>query len=98
MAFSHKMEELWAEPSHVYYFSRQMPGDEEGAFHSAELWYVFGTVKRCWRPLTEADVQLSERMLDYWTNFMKKGDPNGDGLPQWRECSAADPFVMEFDV
>ena len=98
MAFSHKMEELWAEPSHVYYFSRQMPGDEEGAFHSAELWYVFGTVKRCWRPLTEADVQLSERMLDYWTNFMKKGDPNGDGLPQWRECSVADPFVMEFDV
>ena len=44
------------------------------------------------------DVQLSERMLDYWTNFMKKGDPNGNGLPQWRECSAADPFVMEFDV
>ena len=44
------------------------------------------------------DVQLSARMLDYWTNFMKKGDPNGDGLPQWRECSAADPFVMEFDV
>ncbi len=98
MAFSHKMEELWAEPSHVYYFSRQMPGDEEGAFHSAELWYVFGTVKRCWRPLTEADVQLSERMLDYWTNFMKKGDPNGDGLPQWRECSVTAPFVMEFDV
>lgn len=98
MAFSHKMEQLWNEPSYVYYFSRQMPGDEEGAFHSAELWYVFGTVKRCWRPLTEADEQLSERMLDYWTNFMKKGDPNGDGLPQWRECSAADPFVMEFDV
>ena len=98
MAFGHKMEQLWNEPSYVYYFSRQMPGDEEGAFHSAELWYVFGTVKRCWRPLTEADEQLSDRMLDYWTNFMKKGNPNGDGLPEWRACSEADPFVMEFDV
>lgn len=98
MAFSHKMEELWKEPSYVYYFSRQMPGDDEGAFHSSELWYMFGTVKRCWRPLTEADEKLSGRMLDYWTNFMKKGDPNGTGLPEWKPCGKADPFVMEFDV
>lgn len=97
-AFSHKMEELWKEPSYVYYFTRQMPGDEEGAFHSSELWYMFGTVKRCWRSLTEEDVRLSERMLDYWTNFMKNGNPNGDGLAEWRACSVEDPFVMEFDV
>lgn len=98
MAFSRKTEELWGEPAYVYYFTRQMPGDGEGAFHSSELWYMFGTVKRCWRPLTEADVQLSERMLDYWTNFMKNADPSGDGLPAWKPCSEADPFVMEFDV
>ena len=97
-AFSHKMEELWNEPSYVYYFTRQMPGDEEGAFHSSELWYMFGTVKRCWRPLTEADEELSERMLDYWTNFMKNGTPNGDGLPEWKPCSQAEPFVMEFNI
>ena len=97
-AFSYKMEELWQEPSYVYYFTRQMPGDEEGAFHSSELWYMFGTVRRCWRPLTEADEKLSERMLDYWTNFMKRGNPNGDGLDEWKPCSKAEPFVMEFDV
>ena len=97
-AFSYKMEELWQEPYYVYYFTRQMPGDEEGAFHSSELWYMFGTVRRCWRPLTEADEKLSERMLDYWTNFMKRGNPNGDGLDEWKPCSKAEPFVMEFDV
>lgn len=30
---------------------------------------------------------LSRRMLDYWTNFMKTGDPNGPGLPRWEPCA-----------
>ena len=62
------------------------------------LWYMFGTLNRCWRPLTEADRELSERMLGYWTNFMKTGDPNGEGLPRWELCRREAPFVMEFDV
>lgn len=98
MAFSHKMEELYGRPSYVYYFTRQLPGDSAGAFHSAELWYMFGTFGRCWRPLTEADACLSVRMLDYWTNFMKKGNPNGEGLPEWKACSREEPFIMKFDV
>ncbi|MCI6017764.1 MAG: carboxylesterase family protein [Clostridiales bacterium] len=34
-------------------------------------------------------------MLDYWTNFMKTGDPNGNGLAPWNPCTAANPAVME---
>ncbi len=98
LAFAHKMEEVSGKPSYVYYFTRQLPGDDEGAFHSAELWYMFGTLERCWRPMTEADRELSGRMLDYWTHFMKSGDPNGAGLPEWRPCRKEDSFVMEFDV
>lgn len=71
-------------PAWVYYFTRQLPGDDAGAFHSSELWYMFGTLNRCWRPSTEGDYQLSDRMMDYWTNFMKTGDPNGDGLSRWK--------------
>lgn len=70
-------------PAWIYYFTRQLPGDDAGAFHSSELWYMFGTLDRCWRPSTEGDYQLSDRMMDYWTNFMKSGDPNGEGLPRW---------------
>ncbi|MBP3216819.1 MAG: carboxylesterase family protein [Lachnospiraceae bacterium] len=94
LAFAAKEEEVQNNPPYVYYFTRQMPGDDAGAFHSSELWYVFGTLGRCWRPLTDGDFALSNRMLDCWTGFMKNGDPGAD----WHKCTADDPFIMRFDV
>lgn len=94
VGFSRKLEELGRSPAFVYYFDSRMPGDDLGAFHSSELWFMFGTMDRCWRPFEEQDYELSRRMLDYWTNFMKTGDPNGEGLPVWRPCTAADPHVQ----
>ena len=94
----------WAEaakklgrPVWRYDFRRQLPGDEAGAFHSSELWYMFGTLDRCWRPMTEGDHELSEQMLDYWTNFMKTGDPNGEGLPRWEAFTTIGNAAV-FDV
>ena len=81
-------------PAYVYYFDRKLPGDGAGAFHSAELWYVFGSLDFCWRPLEEHDRRLSERMVAYWSNFFRSGDPNGGGLPVWRPCTRSDPFFM----
>jgi carboxylesterase type B len=98
VAFSHKLEELGRKPAYVYHFTRDLPGDSQGAWHSAELWYMMGTLDRCWRLWTEGDRALSERMLDYWTNFMKTGDPNGNGHPLWQACDRASGFVMELDV
>ena len=85
-------------PTFVYYFTRDLPGDNAGAFHSAELWYTFGTVNRAWRPFTAADRELSEQMLDYWTLFMKNGNPNGSVLPYWAPYTTENPFVRTFDV
>ena len=79
-------------PAYVYEFVRDLPGDDAGAFHSSELWYTFGTLGRAWRPFTPADQALSDRMLDYWTNFMKTGDPNGAALPEWK------PWQSEKDI
>ena len=71
------------EKSYVWYFNRRLPGDDCGAWHSSDLWYWFGTLKNGWRPMTEKDVDLSNRMTDYLANFCKFGDPNGAGLPAW---------------
>ena len=60
-----------------------------GAFHSAEIGYVFGQLdpnaKPKWRP---EDRQLSELMQKYWSNFARSGDPNGPGLPEWPAYAA----------
>ena len=70
--------------TYAYQFARPLPGDSAGAFHSSELWFIFHTLDRCWRPLTEGDEALSQCMVDSWTNFSKYGDPNGTGDKKWK--------------
>ncbi len=70
-------------PSFAWFFDRKLPGDKNGAWHSSDLWYWFGTLENCWRPMTEKDHALSEQMTDYLCNFAKNGDPNGGTLPKW---------------
>ena len=82
-------------PVYEYEFLRELPTDEAhpasaaGAFHSAELWYMFGTLDRSWRPFTQADHALSVRMLDAWTDFCKSGNPGWPAYKQdkpYKEC------------
>ena len=68
-------------PAYSYRFERGLPGDDAGAFHSSELWYVFGTLDRCWRPFTEADYALSRKMVKAWTSFCKTGNPGWEKAP-----------------
>ncbi len=98
IAWALKQEELGRSANYVYFFRRRLPGDDWGAFHSSELWYMFGTLGACWRPLTEGDFELSRRMVGYWANFIKNGDPNGAGLPRWEACTLANNHVQLFDV
>ncbi|HHV11865.1 MAG TPA: carboxylesterase family protein [Clostridiales bacterium] len=75
---------------YVYYFTHDLPGDGNGAFHSSELWYMFGTLDRCWRPMGKTDYVLSERMIDHWVAFMKNDDPG------WQAYSKENPYIEEF--
>lgn len=91
-------------PSYQYFFTKEAPGgDGAGAFHSAEHAYVFQTLLRIWRPYDGSDFELSNTMCDYWCNYIKTGDPNGEAftggkLPRWEPNvdAANDPWVMEF--
>ncbi len=77
-AWSRKVIENSMKAPYVYYFTRDLPGDDAGSFHSAELWYTFGTLSRSSRPMGKDDYVLSREMLDAWTEFMKSGSP-GNG-------------------
>ena len=72
-----------ANGAYVYYFDIDQPGDDNGAFHSSDLRYMLGTLEGSWRPFTDRDREVSLQMMDYLANFVKKGDPNGPGLPAW---------------
>ena len=83
---------------YVYQFSRvcQLAEDQGlGAFHGAEVPYVFGTKSRI-LGFTDVDIALSRTMRQAWTRFARTGDPNGVGLPDWPAYDAEEEWHMAF--
>ena len=80
--------------AYVWHFNRMLPGDDKGAWHSSDLWYWFGTLKNCWRPMEEKDFTLSEEMSSYLCNFVKSGNPNGDGLPVFEKSDRTKKVML----
>ena len=78
--------------SYCWHFDRMLPGDNNGAWHSSDLWYWFGTLDNCWRPMETKDRLLSDQMTTYLCNFCKTGSPNSKGLPSWHR--AGDEAMM----
>lgn len=71
-----------------------------GAVHSAEIEYALGNLATnkvyAWTP---DDYKVSELMQGYFENFVKKGDPNGRGLPLWPAVTKGGPVrFMRLDV
>ena len=82
--------------AYLYFFDRQLPGDKCGAWHSGDLWYWFGTLDNCWRPMSDKDYALSEEMNQYLLNFVRSGDPNGSGLLEWTPYRKNNKKIMRF--
>ncbi|MBP5311137.1 MAG: carboxylesterase family protein, partial [Lachnospiraceae bacterium] len=80
-------------PTYYYIFDTDIPGeDNPGTFHSCELWFFFETLAKCWRPYVGRHYDLARQMCNYWSNFVKNGDPNGcdaDGtaMSDWKPYS-----------
>jgi para-nitrobenzyl esterase len=86
-------------PAWVYSFNRPAPGSdpvEVGAFHCAELVYVFGTQNTVDRPWEEIDRRLSDVMSSYWVRFAATGNPNGPNLPEWPAYDEQSRHAKEF--
>ena len=67
-----------------------------GSPHAQEVAYVFGMLDASNPQTSKTDLDISDAMSTYWTNFAKYGDPNGSGEPKWPVYSAAHPVVMYF--
>jgi len=71
-----------------------------GAVHSADIEYAMGNLATNefydWQP---EDYAISKLFLNYYANFCKYGNPNGEGLPQWTPINGQEVApVMYIDV
>jgi para-nitrobenzyl esterase len=56
----------------------------DGATHSSELPFLFDTLEaRYGAAVSERDRATARAFGDFVANFVKRGDPNGAGLPAW---------------
>ncbi len=87
---------------YLYEFTRARPGTPAarfGAFHGAEIPFVFGTFGHL-SPVGSADVDgvdraLSQAMMGYWIRFAAAGDPNGDGRAPWPRYASRGGVSLE---
>ncbi len=88
------------DPVHFYEFSRTVkaPGGELlGAFHAAELAYVWNNLAvETWVPHQPSDQELADAVSAAWVRFAATGDPNGDSLPTWPLYDSEGEAFLEF--
>jgi para-nitrobenzyl esterase len=82
------------QPTYSYIFSKARPSDEaktngmpaplKGANHASDIEYMLGNLPtNTVYEWTADDYKTSEVAEEYLANFIKTGNPNGKGLPEW---------------
>jgi para-nitrobenzyl esterase len=94
-------------PVYRYLFARKRPAfangqandKQAGASHSSEIEFALGNLATnkvyAW---SADDYKVSDTMENYFANFIKTGNPNGDGLPKWPKLQTDPAQVMVIDL
>ena len=81
------------QPAYLYFFTHRPPGpmaQELGAYHAAEIAYVFNTVHTLRNQPSTLDYRLGDIMSDYWVSFARTGVPAAPGQPEWKPYTNAE--------
>jgi len=78
----------------------KMPEALEGASHASDIEYALGNLATNkvynW---TQDDYSVSDVILNYFANFIKTGNPNGNGVVQWpRNREGGDMLLMDINT
>ncbi|XP_014229770.1 acetylcholinesterase-like isoform X2 [Trichogramma pretiosum] len=77
---------------YMYYYTHRSVNNPwprwTGVMHADEISYIFGEPLDTAKGYTHEEITLSKRMMRYWANFAKTGDPNlGDDGSSWTETT-----------
>jgi para-nitrobenzyl esterase len=98
--YSHPRPALRSEINATNIDPKVSPSGTHGAVHSAEIEYAMGNLPTNrvynWQP---EDYKVSEIMQSFFANFIKTGNPNGFGIPEWPSANESKPVcIMNIDV
>lgn len=85
-----------AHKTYIYNFSRVVPDTPErmaanGAFHTGDVGYWLNHFTTTYeRPWEQTDYDLGKLMSSYIVNFVTTGNPNGNGLFDWKDVASTD--------
>ncbi|XP_072763674.1 acetylcholinesterase isoform X1 [Anoplolepis gracilipes] len=92
---------------YMYYFKHRSGNNPwprwTGVMHADEISYVFGEPLDPSKKFTHEEKHLSKRMMRYWANFAKSGDPNvgdagGWSSAYWPQHTATNKEYLTLDV
>lgn len=102
MSFTQPMR-LWADhmenaesPAYLYWWNWRPTiegSDKYGAFHAAEIPYVFGNTTIFNIDDSAKERAFSETMMTLWTSFAKSGKPSVEGLAEWPAYATDNPVT-----
>ncbi len=83
--------------SYLYYFTYVDPGKRSrlGAHHGEELFFLSDSFPADWQA-TDNDKRLADFVQGYWAEFVRTGDPNFGGAPEWPpyDSQSAESFEL----
>lgn len=79
-------------PVYEYYFTKE--NGRLSAWHSGEEVYCYNNIPAESRLYDESDRTLSGLFSDYFVNFVRCGEPNGEGLPIWEKSVSGAELLL----
>ncbi|KAJ3539607.1 hypothetical protein NM208_g2977 [Fusarium decemcellulare] len=83
-------------PVWTYLWDHAPPGQNAGAAHMTEIQYTqYNLYNVYYGEWEEEDYEIAEKMSNYWVNFIKHGNPNGNGLVHWDNVNVSTTTTQE---
>jgi para-nitrobenzyl esterase len=76
----------------------ERPSAGAGAFHAGEILYVFDNLHAFPWIYTPEDREIARLTSGWWVNFVKTGNPNGPGLPNWPSFRDTSAPILAIDA